>query len=169
MPVWVWSCWLVFYWWGLLSSNQLVIGAPLLNNALISPCDVFNGRPLATQICLTELNKCLNRTFMGCQSKHNSTFNSIVFPQLALTFHRPSCKTNMFKSQQIVVIVVISSCCVHLFVIYAGGCLFSAVKSEAVWLINEMVTLRDAGMNESSPAEVRTIIPKNMNWCFLPG
>lgn len=72
---------------------------------------------------------------MGCQSKHNSTFNSIVFPQLALVciaFHRPSCKTNMFKSQQIVVIIVISSCCVHLYLLSTReDVCFSAVKSEA--------------------------------------
>lgn len=29
-----------------LYSNQLVIGAQLLNNAFIRPCDVFNGSPL---------------------------------------------------------------------------------------------------------------------------
>ena len=29
-----------------LDSNQLVIGAQLLNNAFIRPCDVFNGSPL---------------------------------------------------------------------------------------------------------------------------
>lgn len=30
----------------LLHSNQLVIGAQLLNNAFIRPCDVFNGSPV---------------------------------------------------------------------------------------------------------------------------
>ena len=32
-----------------LPSNQLVIGALLLNNAFIRPCDVYNGGPLQSK------------------------------------------------------------------------------------------------------------------------
>ena len=59
MRIWVWSARFCLID-EKLDSNQLVIGLQLLNNAIIRPCDVFNGCPLQSRcvwVALTSLSR----------------------------------------------------------------------------------------------------------------
>lgn len=91
-----------------LDSNQLVIGAQLLNNAFIRPCDVFNGSPSQCKYVWSALMSLLwaGRGKMAHLTLWHCCTICLVYTQSA------SQKTNAQKFLQIVisVIMLISMC-----------------------------------------------------------
>lgn len=104
-----------------LDSNQLVIGAQLLNNVFIRPCDVFNGSPLQSKYVSSALMSLLwaSPGKMAHLILWHYCAICLVYTELA------SQKTNAQKSLQIVigVIMLFSMCpmkrtCIHVFVLF---------------------------------------------------
>lgn len=104
-----------------LDSNQLVIGAQLLNNAFIRPCDVFNGSPLQCKYIWSVLMSLLwaSPGKMAHLTLWHSCTICLVYTQLA------SQKTNAWKFLQIV--ILLSSCALwkeHLCCCFASSACF---------------------------------------------
>lgn len=103
-----------------LDSNQLVIGAQLLNNAFIRPCDVFNGSPLQCKYVGSALMSLLWAS-PGKMARltlwHCSTI-CLVYTQLV----SQKSKAQKFLQIVILVIMLISMCPmersrIHVFVL----------------------------------------------------
>lgn len=103
-----------------LDSNQLVIGAQLLNNAFIRPCDVFNGSPLQCKYVWSALMSLLwaSPGKMARLTLWHWCTICLVYTQSA------SQKTNAHESLQIVISVIMlitmcpmESACASVFVL----------------------------------------------------
>lgn len=103
-----------------LDSNQLVIGAQLLNNAFIRPSDVFNGSPLQCKYIWSALMSLLwaSPGKMPHLTLWHCCTICLVYTELA------SQKTNAKRLLQIVIMVItlismhpMERACIHVFVL----------------------------------------------------